>query len=120
MYSLPNWDARIWENVMKLHSDYRKINRYIIETRGLENGISLPADFADEDINLRFEFDAEGFLRELEGDFTNISRGEYHVFTPEMADEYLAIAINACRKELNAIRTGLPLLDEVEMAWGKE
>ena len=120
MYALPNWDARIWENVMKLHSDYRKINRYIIETRGLENGISLPSDFSEEDINLRFEFDAEGFLRELEGDFTNISRGEYYFFTPEMADEYLDIAIEQCRKELRAIREGLPLLDEIQMAWGKE
>lgn len=120
MYALPNWDARIWENVLKLHSDYRKINRYIIETRGLENGISLPADFSEEDINLRFEFDAEGFLRELEGDFACCSQGEYHFFTPEMADEYLDIAIEQCRKELRAIREGLPLLDEIQMAWGKE
>ena len=120
MYALPNWDARIWENVLKLHSDYRKINRYIIETRGLENGISLPSNFSEEDINLRFEFDAEGFLRELEGDFACCNQGEYHFFTPEMADEYLDIAIEQCRKELRAIREGLPLLDEIQMAWGKE
>ncbi len=120
MYALPHWDARIWENVIKLHSDYRKINRYIIENHRLENGIILPSDFSEEDINQRFEFDMAGFLRELKGDFECSSEGEYHYFTPQMADEYLAIAINACRKELNAIRTGLPLLDEVEMAWGKE
>ena len=120
MYALPHWDATIWENVLQLHSDYRKINRYIIEGRSLENGILLPEDFSTENINLRFEFDAEGFLRELEGDFISSSEGEYHHFTPEMADEYLAIAIDACRKELYAIRSGLPLLDEVEMAWGKE
>ncbi len=120
MYALPHWDARIWENVIKLHSDYRKINRYIIENHELENGIILPSDFSKEDINQRFEFDMAGFLRELEGDFECSSEGEYHYFTPQMADEYLAIAINACRSELIAIREGLPLLDEVEMAWGKE
>ena len=120
MYALPNWDARIWENVLQLHSDYRKINRYIIENRGLENSISLPADFSQEDINLRFEFDMEGFLRELDADFLNIYTGEYRHFTPAMADEYLAIAIDACRKELKALGEGLPLLDEVQMAWGKE
>ncbi|MBE7017423.1 MAG: hypothetical protein E7420_04620 [Ruminococcaceae bacterium] len=120
MYSLPHWDARIPENIKQLHSDYRKINRYIIESRALKNGISLPADFSSEDINLRFDFDAAGFLRELEKDFTNIYEGEYHHFTPEMADEYLSIAIDACRKELRAIRKGLPLLDEIKMAWGKE
>ena len=120
MYALPHWDARIWENVLQLHSDYRKINRYIIESRSLENGILLPEDFSTEDINLRFDFDMAGFLRELDGDFTRIGEGEYHHFTPQMADEYLAIAIEACRKELRSIREGLPLLDEIKMAWGKE
>lgn len=120
MYALPRWDARIWENVLQLHSDYRKINRYIIESRSLENGILLPEDFSTEDINLRFDFDMTGFLRELEGDFTSIGGGEYRHFTPQMADEYLAIAIEACRKELRSIREGLPLLDEIKMAWGKE
>ena len=57
MYALPHWDARIWENVLQLHSDYRKINRYLIDSRGIENGIIAPADFEREDINRLFEFD---------------------------------------------------------------
>ena len=120
MYALPYWDARITENIAQLHSDYRKLNRYIIESRRLENNILLPEDFPEEDINLRFEFDAVGFLRELDGDFKNIHEGEFIHFTPSMADEYLALALDACRNELRAIKEGLPLLDEIEMAWGKE
>ncbi len=120
MYALPNWDARVWENVLRLHADYRKINRYIIDSRGIKNSITAPRNFAHEDINLRFDFDIDGFLRELDGDFKNVYEGEYHHFTPEMADKFLEQAIEVCRHELIALREGLPLYDEIKMAWGKE
>ncbi len=120
MYALPYWDARIPENIVRLHSDYRKINHYIIESRGLKNGITAPEDFDHEDINLRFNFDIHRFLSELEADFEIIQEGEYHHFTPEMAEEYLKQAEDACLHELKALREGLPLCDEIAMAWGKE
>lgn len=120
MYAIPNWDARVQENIIKLHSDYRKINRYIIDTRGIKNDISAPEDFATEDVNLRFGFDIDRFLSELEKDFLIVQEGEYHHFTPEMAEEYLEKAIEVCRKELIALGEGLPLLDETKMVWGKE
>ncbi len=120
MYALPNWDARIPENIVRLHSDYRKINRYIVESRGLKNGVRVPEDFEREEINLRFDFDIRRFLSELEADFEIIQEGEYHHFTPEMAETYLAQATDACLHELKALREGLPLCDEIAMAWGKE
>ncbi len=120
MYSIPNWDARIPENIVQLHSDYRKINRYIIESHNLKNGVTAPKDFESEDINLRFDFDICRFLSELEADFEIIQEGKYHHFTPEMAEEYLAQAVDACLHELKALREGLPLCDELAMAWGKE
>ncbi|MBR5489754.1 MAG: hypothetical protein IKV79_00615 [Oscillospiraceae bacterium] len=120
MYALPHWDARIWENVLQLHSDYRKINRYLIDSRGIENGIIAPADFEREDINLLFEFDLNVFLSELQKDFEIIQEGEYHHFTPEMADEFIERAIDACRREMIAIEKGLPLLEQGSMVWGRE
>ena len=120
MYALPHWDARIWENVLQLHSDYRKINRYLIDSRGIENGIIAPADFEREDINTLFEFDLNVFLSELQKDFDIIQEGEYHHFTPEMADEFIERAIDACRREMIAIENGLPLLEQGSMVWGRE
>lgn len=120
MYALPNWDARVPGNVEKLHSDYRKINGYIIESRRLENGVTAPPDFSAEDINRRFDFDIQRFLAELDGDFKTVQEGEYHFFTPQMADEYISLAVEACLHELKALREGLELYDEVKMAWGKE
>lgn len=120
MYALPHWDARIWENVLQLHSDYRKINRYLIDSRGMINGLTPPEDFESEDLNRRFEFDIHVFLRELERDFEIIQEGEYHHFTPAMADEYLARASELCRRELNAIISCLPLLEQNSITWGRE
>lgn len=120
MYALPCWDARVPENVEKLHSDYRKINRYIIESRVLQNGICTPKNFHDELINRRFDFDIQGFLAELKADFEIVQGGEYHFFTPQMADEYITLAAETCLRELKALREGLELYDEVKMAWGKE
>ena len=120
MYALPHWDARIWENVLQLHSDYRKINRYLIDSRGIENGIIAPADFDREDINRLFEFDVNVFLSELQKDFDIIQEGEYHHFTPEMADEFIERAIDACRREMIAIEKGLPLLEQGSIVWGRE
>ena len=120
MYALPHWDARIWENVLQLHSDYRKINRYLIDSRGVENGISAPESFDSEEINALFEFDLNVFLRELQKDFEIIQEGEYHHFTPAMADEFIERAIEACRREMTAINNGLPLLQQGSIVWGRE
>lgn len=120
MYALPRWDARVPENIRQLHSDYRKINRYIIDSRGVKNGISAPVDFQQEAIQQRFDFDIAVFLRELDNDFIQTQEGEYHHFTPKMADEYLSLATEACRREIRALRGDLPLYDELKMAWGKE
>ena len=120
MYALPRWDERIPENVRMLHSDYRKINRYIIESRGLVNSVPAPADFGSEELNLMFGFDLKRFLSELDADFSIIQEGDYHFFTPQMADEFITLALEACMHELKALRYGLPLCDEYSMAWGKE
>ena len=120
MYALPFWDARIPENIRRLHSDYRKLNRYIIESRKLKNSIIAPADFSGEAITQMFDFDIEGFLHELQNDFELSQEGEYHVFTPQMAEEFIAIAAEVCINELKALRNGLPIYDEEAMAWGRE
>ena len=120
MYLLPDWDARIPENIRKLHSDYRKINRYIIDGRALENGISAPPDFENEAINQMFGFDIEAFLEELDMDFRIVREGSCEVFTPKMAEDFFALATQACLHELRSLREGLPLCDETKMCWGKE
>ena len=120
MYALPYWDARIPGNVVKLHADYRKINRHIIDSRRLKYEYLADEDFADEEINKSFGFEIEKFLRELELDFQLMQEGEYSVFTPAMAEEYIALALEASLRELSALRSGGKLADEFGMTWGKE
>ncbi len=120
MYALPSWDARIPENVRMLHSDYRSLNHYIVESRGLKNTIKKPAGLEGEKINLMFDFDTDGFLAELQKDFDIVQTGTYCVFTPQMAEDFFSLAADACINELKALRAGLPLYDEEAMAWGRE
>lgn len=41
-------------------------------------------------------------------------------FTEEMADAFIELAVNVCRKEMKAIRSGGVLLDEMEYTWSSE
>lgn len=118
MYMEHGWDATTPGNVEKLHSDYRKINRYVIARHSLENDISAPADFEAEEINRLFGFDLGAFLAALQGDFDCDEKGEYFFFTPEMAEEFIVRAAEVCLHEVEALRMGLPLYDEVSKAWG--
>ena len=120
MYALPFWDARIPENVRKLHADYRRLNRYIIESRRLENRVPKPENFSDEAINLMFDFDINRFLHELQLDFELGAEGDFQVFSADMAEDFFLLAYETCCVELNALRKGLPIYDEEKMCWGKE
>ncbi len=120
MYSERGWNAHTPSNVEKLHADYRKINRYLIDKFGLENTLLSPAGFEDEDVCRRFGFDLGAFLDALQGDFQNAEAGEYFFFTPGHAEGFIARALEACLRELEALQSGLPLYDEEARAWGGE
>ena len=120
MYSERGWNALAPGHVEKLHGDYRKINRYLIDKFGLENTLLSPAGFEDEDVCRRFGFDLEPFLAALQGDFENVETGEYVFFTPGHAEEFIARALDTCLRELETLQKGLPLYDEEAKAWGGE
>jgi len=120
MYGERGWNSHTPGYVEKLHADYRKINRYLIEEFALENTLRSPAGFEDEDICLRFGFDLAAFLDALEEDFHCDENGEFSFFTPEHADGFIARALEVCLQELEALRGGLPLYDEEAKGWGGE
>lgn len=81
---------------------------------------NLPRDFTEEAINRSFRFDLNRFLQEMKQDFEPYNNGEIFFFTEEMADVFIELAVNICRKELKALQSGGAVLDEMEYTWGSK
>lgn len=117
VYEKYKWDPSVSGNVGQLHMDYRRINRYVIESRGIGNRIELPVDFEKEEINRLYPFDVIGLLCELENDFAERYEGESFFFTNTMADEFIREAAAICLHEMDALKCGKTYVDEYAYAW---
>lgn len=100
-----------------LYRDYAILNRYLIEKKGLAPIAACPAQAEEAEIRGRFGLEPRRLLADLERDFTRAVEGEAAFITREMAEEYLGAALALCEKELDALKTGAPLLDPWELAW---
>lgn len=117
VYGEYNWDPRPKGNVAALHNDYALINSYLIEKYNVSSEISIPSGIEDEEILNICSFNLENLMGNLKCYFIPHSEGENFFFTNEMADEYIQKAIPICVKEIEALRKGSFLMDEVEYAW---
>ncbi|WP_049945694.1 tyrosine-protein phosphatase [Butyrivibrio sp. LC3010] len=111
------WNPMIPGNVEKLHKDYSIINYYVVTQYGLSNDIEVPDKFEDELIASLCTYDIDGLMKSMADYFVPVPDDDIFFFTKEMADEYIAEAVELCLKELKALETGEGLIDSYDNAW---
>ncbi len=116
VYDKYHWNPMIPGNVEKLHNDYSIINYYVTEKYDLKNDIVAPKDFERESINDLCVYDVN-WLMESMGEYFKKVDGDIFFFTREMADEYIAEAVELCLKELSAFMNGGKLIESYDNAW---
>ncbi len=117
VYGKYHWNPRIPGNVERLHRDYSIVNYYVATKYGLENNISIPADFDGEDIHRLCAFDTERLCIDMDSYFQPVDERPIFFFTREMSDEFITEAIAFCVDEVRKIRRGEPGIDMIEYAW---
>ncbi len=103
VYDKHHWDPHTPGNVEKLHRDYTIGNTYVINKYGLSNDLAVPTDFDAEPINRICVFDTDGLMQRMAEYFIHVPDDDIFFFTKEMADEYIAEAVDCCIRELDAL-----------------
>lgn len=117
VYDKYKWNPMIPGNVERLHKDYSIINYYVAEKYNLKNDIVAPPGFENEAINNICEYDVNWLIDSMSDYFEKVEDEDIFFFTKEMADEYIAEAVEICAKELEALRSGGPLIGSYDNAW---
>ena len=117
VYDKYKWNPMIPGNVERLHKDYSIINYYVAEKYGLKNDIAAPEGFENEAINSLCTFDINWLIESMSGYFEKVDDEDIFFFTREMADEFIAEAVELCSKELSELKNGGPLIDSYDTAW---
>ncbi len=119
MYNIHGFSPAERENVLKLYTDYQRLNgylarRYDIPVEILKNMDRIPSDrYPDFPLN-RAELEDETDR------YHNVDicpEGEHFFFTPQMADEYVERATEACLWELGALKGEKEHIDEMQYSW---
>ena len=111
VYDIHHWNPHIDGNVDRLHNDYAILNKYVVAKYCLKNSIRIPDGFENERINKLCCFNTQWLIEATNEYFTQEKDGEIFFFTKEMADEFVELAVEACAKELEALRSGGELID---------
>ncbi len=117
LYDKYQWNPAIPGNVERLHNDYRLINAYVIKKYGVKNDIQMISNLKNEKLYSLYPFETEVFLNDLAWDFQEEAVGESFFFTEAMADEFVTLAMENCRKELQALKEGKHYVDAYERSW---
>ena len=105
------------EDIEVLHNDYRLLNTYLISKYYLENNLLLPDGFEKEKINGVYKFSINKLLEDTKNDFLPYHNGKTKKFTEEMADKYIEICSELCKKELESLKEGHSCLNPMDYAW---
>ncbi len=117
MYNQHRWNPLIPGNVERLHKDYTRVNRYVIERYQLENRLSIPARFTEETINRLYPFGIAQLIEDFNTDFEPVEDSEFFFFTKELADAFIESACEQSVKELEALDRGESYTDMYRSAW---
>lgn len=117
VYSLHYWDPYPKGSIERLHTDYRLLNNYIIDSYKLPDSLIIPDRIKDEPIFDIYPFGLEQLSVDFKIDFEPYSNGTAFFFTKEMTDEFIKMATEKCVKEIIALQNGEALIDELEWAW---
>lgn len=105
------------EKVRAVHRDYHLLNPYLRRTYPIDRRLMIPDGFDAEPIARIAAFDAEQLLLDFETDMTETPEGDFTYFTPTMMDEFIAMCLPPCEKELHAVLRGGLLLRAEDFAW---
>ena len=105
------------DQVAVLHADYTSLNPYIVKKYGIVSVPDVRKTDANEKLFSLCRFDLEKFGRELENDLVSKKRRKCRIFKEEDADELIKRGVEACMRELSAVRRYRPLFDEYGAAW---
>ena len=117
VYDIHHWNSHTPGNVEKLHNDYSIINSYVADKYKLHNDLKVPSEFEKEPINEICFYDVNWFMESLDKYFNEVPEGDIFFFTREMADEYIEEAVEACEKELAALKEGKGLITCYDTSW---
>ena len=119
VYDRYHWNPTVPGNVEKLHRDYAITNHYVVVKYHLKNDIVIPDDFDMEPINELCSFDTKWLTESLDTYFRTVTDGDIFFFTKEMTDEFIFEAVELCNKELQALKTGIGMLNGFENGWSR-
>ena len=119
VYDRYHWNPTVPGNVEKLHRDYAITNHYVVVKYHLKNDIVIPDDFDMEPINELCSFDTKWLTESLDTYFRTVTDGDIFFFTKEMTDEFILDAVELCNKELQALKTGIGMLNGFENGWSR-
>lgn len=117
VYDKYHWNPSIPGNPERLHRDYAIGNFYVVGKYNLKNEVVIPEDFESEEINQICSFDLERLVRDMDSYFVPVEDDEIFFFTKEMADEYIAEAVDYCSQELDKLSAGEAGTDSYDFAW---
>lgn len=119
VYQENGWRPDTPEKVERLHGDYRRCNAWAIRRYGVRDTLRLPDDFRSEALYEWFPFCPEALLEALHDDFAPCEEnGTYFFFHEEMAADFVRRAEALCLRELEALRSGAPPVNEYDWVWG--
>lgn len=117
VYDKYKWNPMIPGNVEKLHKDYSIINIYVATRYGLSNDLKVPDKFDDEPIASQCAYDINWLMKSMASYFIPVPEESIFFFTKDMADEFIAEAVDQCLKELKALETGEGMIESYDNAW---
>ncbi|MBQ9589357.1 MAG: tyrosine-protein phosphatase [Butyrivibrio sp.] len=120
VYDKYHWNPMIPGNVEKLHKDYSIINKYVTDRYHLKNDLYIPEDFQKEKINDLCHFDVTWLMESMDEYFKEVPDEDIFFFTREMADEFVAEAVELCLKELKALDEGSGMIESYDNAWNNK
>ncbi len=120
VYDKYKWNPMIPGNVEKLHKDYSIINIYVATRYGLSNDIKVPDKFDDEPIASQCHYDIDWLMKSMAEYFIPVPEEDIFFFTKDMADEFIAEAVDQCLKELKALELGKGMIESYDNAWNRK
>lgn len=115
MYAELGFNPRKPGYLAGLHSDYRRLNKLLIQRYQLTAYFAIPTSAAP--LQGIAAFDMAGLPGALAEDFSLPGEDDAFFFSEELAVRYIDQAVAKCREELHALRKGRPLTDPLEWTW---
>ena len=108
---------RTKEEVTLLHNDYHILNSYIVEKYGIRYIFPDKVCLENEPIYAIADFNINGFLAEMAGDFAEQTNGDPIFLTRRMLDAFTETYIPPAVEEIRKIKSGRSALKATDYAW---